>query len=390
MAEFAMWGPQQSGARLAMKDQQDVQGNDLAMLAKLAQIQMMPDQASAYREHARLYGAQADKEINNTRMRGEVSQQMSDLGAGRMEPSERMRLMGTLMLDRGMFEDGRRVLEGAALYDSREANVDARQAAAVRNQLTSKFQLLDQWGKLAGGVTDQQSLDRMLLMGAELASGVEDPTVKGHTLQMLQSIPRTFAEAEPVLQQLRDSTVKEQDKLRNEQREMDLARREREATRRDGDSAIRARLAEVTERLNQARLDAIERNAGRAPKDKDEVEPARDLIRQNLGLSAEEKVPGLDIAATELADNARQLMRRNGALTFSQALAQSYDPRDWEKSAWYSTAKPSYKGPGQAAHKPLPLTATPEVGRWYKDDSGKVMQFEGFGPDGKSKWKGAQ
>lgn len=378
MSEFAAWGPQQSGPRIARQDQQASLLNDLGAVEAVGKIQMQPAQRALAEAHARLYGTQADLGEMDLAIRKKVASRMSELGSSGTdeEMADQLDKVAKIYLQSGDTEKARLTAASAEQYRARQAMVLQRNATTAQAQLTTQGALLEKLGLLARGASDQPSLDRALMMGTEMVSGIQDPQTKAHAMKVLQAIPRDYEQARPVLDQLLNSTRAGLDDTRMQLRERDVQTREQLAGIRERVADTTRALREAQEALARERAEKLKREGGRAPDPNKEVAPAAAFIRSQLGVPAGTSVEGLAVGATELADKARVLMRQNPALTYSQAVAQSFDSSDWEppKSGWTGSTSAKFLQPGASARKPLPLPASKNVAElkkdaWYSDGS---------------------
>lgn len=394
MAEFNMWGPEQSGSRMAARDQQASLLNDLGAVETAGKIGMQPAQRSLLESHARLYGAEAQEKEALARMRQAIPEKMSQLGASGSDPDSAAyrRNLGKVLLDSGYWEQGRHLIEGADMSDARKAEEVARKATTAKTQLETQAIIVDQFGKLANGVTDQASLEGALIQGSQMAAGITDPAMRARAVQMLSRIPTNYAEAAPVLESLKAQTIKAGDQIRLDLRERDVQTREEVAKVRESLAESRKNLQDTQVLLNEARKAKLDREGARPPDKKREVEPARDYIKSQLqgklGFGQALASADLNSAAEDLADNANRLRQRNPALTYEQSVAQAFDPTDWigGRSLTSPMEAPHYAKPGETAKRAMPLVQNPEVGKWYKNSSGVSKKFQGFDPGGKSKW----
>ena len=116
MAEFSMWGPAESGTRLALQDQNANVLNALAAQKTAGEIAMQPSALALQQAHARLYGAEADTKLEDLAIKRRVAAAMSQLGQGGelpTDPADLEERLGNLRLKAGDLEGGRKMLEGA-------------------------------------------------------------------------------------------------------------------------------------------------------------------------------------------------------------------------------------------------------------------------------------
>lgn len=360
--------------------------NALSAAKGVGELEMQPAQKSLLESHARLYGAEADEKQMALEIRRRVAGQMNNLGQGntgqqeQQDPADLLEKLGRLHLDAGSYDQGTKFLKEAETYRLRGAREQQAKDAAAHQATQTRIQQIEMVGAMTGAVNDQQSLERFHMQLLQQAADVKDPQQKAQIMGLIRSIPMNYDEAKPVLEQYTQQAVKAGDKLKLEIRERDQARKDEylDLRTRLGDASIAVREAKLA--ADEAKAEATERNRGRASNTA-ETDQAAALVKQQLGVK--ELPEGYLVGAGNMADRARQLMRANGALTYTQALAQTYDPSDWADAGG---GKAKFVAPGQSKTKAIPLTANPEMNRWYTNAAGKSKQFKGFDSAGKPKW----
>lgn len=390
MAEFASWGPEQSGPRLAQKDQQSAMMNELSAQKTRGEIAMQPAQAELATAHARLYGADASLKEEELAIKQRVATAMNDLsqkGSLPDDPADQMDMMAKLRLQAGDVTGAADLYGKSELVRARKANEESRRASADKAQLETTAKHLELFGGITGAVRDQASLDRMFMLAHQAIAGMKNPQMKEQSLAMLDRIPKDYESAKDFLKQISESTIKAADKAKLELKEQDLARKEAAVADRERTAAIVREVNEARRDLIVARTEALEKNAGpqasAANRDRDAV-LANAFIKDQFGGKTSEN---LMLGAAELSENARKLMRTNPALTYNQALAQSFDPADWssEKGGMLSSDKVKFAGGGKTALTPLPLPITngkidlPKIRgeKFYSTPDKKVWQRRG-------------
>lgn len=371
MAEFAMWGPEQAGERLAAFDNSKLQLEGLKALQMAGEIQQQPIDAELKSQHARLYGAQADKALRDAKKEERFAEIVSRAGAGgdaQEHPAAQLERAGIAALSSGMVTEGRQLINTASQLRNRESlnNMNADRAARYRS-LTSKDHAT-RLANLFDTVRDQASFERAILQAA--GEGID-----------IENIPLDYEKAAPLVAQLRDASVGYAQRARLALEERRTAAAERNATSREEAIGVRRTYTQTLERLANARRDRIEREQGtsggtvQSPTKADTKEAEALLTQDKIDLPKEEKT----LAARSIASRAKALVKQNRGLDISQAMRMALEEAkrngDLEHvpSVWDSIpgAKGNYKfkakdDAGKTPEKAIPV---PKLGDGKPDTS---------------------
>lgn len=306
MAEFSMWGPESGGARLAQKDQQATQINNLAMQQSIAQTQDIQAQTQE-----RQVKAKADRQA----MEFKQIQQQAMQKVAMDTQGKTMQERGTAALNAGLWEEGSKMLVNASQIVQHQATAEHAQAQASLEKDKSQIAMLEAFG---------QGISKIPLWN----QAAYDSFVKQIEGVMGRKLPKEISGATwtPELQQLLQAEVtKQKDQV--------------DGIRKDKDSASQAALRESHIRLNKiketketataelerARITKLTREGGDTKVTKVRGEDrvnARNLIMNRIpGLDKDDA--GLNSEAAYVADQAYILTSKNRALDYSTALQQA-------------------------------------------------------------------
>jgi hypothetical protein len=400
MAEFAMWGPEQSGSRLADADNAKLLQSGLTALKTAGEIEDQPVDRELKRAHGRHYEAQARKlETEAARDQAIMARLTGGQGAGKQRPPEEMlNEVATFAMEAGDFEKGQKLYNAASQIRGRRAAESMNNAReglyAARTQQAIALQL----GSLFGGAKDQDTYQRALVEGE--ARGMDISGLPTRWEEGGKEWASTLSEAG--LTQYQRLRLKADEIRAGVTSEASEERRVMNATRR---KALESRM-----RVDDARIAAIERNDGKgssvATPKRDEVLEAKTLINDQ-GLNMLDK-EAMSLAARGIASRAREKMKGNKALGYSQALRQALDEAvaagDFEDVQKYPSLGPlspkgkKYKGkveeeggkPGASAERSIPASAIPRTKDGKVDESKLQKGWYDIPGKGKYRWDGSK
>lgn len=384
MAEFSMWGPEQDGGRMAAMDQSKLLMEGLKSLHTAGEIQQQPIDARLKQAHARLYGAEADAKVQalekdkafTAALQGMSGGQAGQQPAGGTNQAGQLDKIGTLLLNAGMQKEAREYFNTASLVRSREDTAKMNQSRAQRfTQLIQKDKT-ERMGSLLHTVDGQESWDRAL--NTMQQEGIDVSTL---------GVTGDYAVDKPMVEQLRDASLKFRDVLEMGVKEGEAAsRQELRQSRLQSDSARRT-VMEAQRRLTEVRREKLEKAGGSvdgkpigAPRAK-EIDEANKILK-DLGLSdAGER----GRASYAIAARAKALAQQNPGLDMNEALnralLEEQTAGNMPEAAWHEKGQIRYRPESSAAPKEaVKIQQAPPDPKSRKE--GEVYQT----PKGKFRW----
>lgn len=375
MAEdFSMWGPAESGTRLAEQDQIKNRAADLDAQEKLLTIAGQPDVN-------RLHAAQAGKaefELSNHRkMQEMLARQATGEVIKTTDLAGRMEEIASMSLGAGLITQGEQAAKTAGYLRGKSAQIDNWNTSQRVNQLKADKERMESIAALAGDVKDQASWDRANML-FQFNHGIASPYA---------GMPYSPA----LVDSLRAGAVGTAKQIELQLRGEENASKERSRASAESLRAARESDLEERQRLARAREDRLAKNGGGTAK----TTPTED-IRQATRLIAKD-FPKLDStaeAASTIASEAQLLLRRNPALDRAQAVQQAYNAAklrgDFQETqddgvmgtGMMKSDKQTFNSGGRSPDNPIAMPANGKgmvAGKYYMNRSGQVglMQENG-------------
>lgn len=385
MAEFSMWGPQQSGMRLAEKDFVEQQVNQLAMMKTAGEIQQQPFDLQNKMATARLHNAEAGAKEYELAATQKWAQSLSSMGAtGTAEdPLAWMEGAGLAAVQSGLPEKGTKLMNMASQMRARQATERFNDARGARYEALTIKDHAERAGNLFSTVIDQASHDRAMMQA--LSEGID-----------VSQIPQDFEQARPLLKQITDASVDVAKRAELTLHEIDTTSRlntKEEEKRRNKvrDALDKARTALAEERIARLKQAGVTGPAvGKATKD-DRSAVGALLKEAGISMDADQ----LTLAKQGIASRAKEMVRENRALGMDQALrralAEAQKNGDITPSSpgLFGTqlggGKSKFLGGGRTPLTPLPFPFQPG----QKPDPSKMVVGRYYqGPAGIGKWTG--
>lgn len=293
MADFSMWGPEASGARLAERDalerlRYQAQTREAAANAEAKELELQGQRNFM----ARLGGAQA-------------------AGGPQRSLAERAEEMARLAFDSGLPGKGVDLAAKAAQVRAREAQAQASQATVQRRQLQNQLDAMAKATSFYDGVTDQAGLDKANALYAYTFGGAAPTAGLPYSPQLVE--------------QLRNFGTKATERLRAGLAALDtdskIANRDSAIALRDFRRGILREQADLAVR-REARL--AKAGAGKekpvGSPSAGELKATDALLKAEFGnLPLEERRQ----AAFSIASRARALRKANPALDADAAIRQA-------------------------------------------------------------------
>lgn len=364
MAEFSMWGPEQSGARLAEKDTFARALDSMSLMKTQAELQQMPIDAEMKQSHARLYRAEAGLKENELLTEQAVAQAMQKLSsgqgtpAGEMDPTDLLESAGRLRLNAGDTKGGAKLLEGAALVRARDAAAQARGAQQERATWLTQRDRHKFAVDLIGSVTDQNSLNRALFEAQ--GAGLD-----------VSGVPTNYEEAKPAVEHAKQQAMNAYQRAQLKLSELDKESSDRNRRSAIAQRELRAPLIRAQTAATEAMAANRERQGISRPTDKEQADAASSILQIIPGLDKDQAAA----ASLDVASEAKRLLRQNPGLTWSQAVAQAVDANAFQETPGKIpfTTKRAYNAQGKTPS--APITSIPEAakritGRYYQTPKG--------------------
>ncbi len=187
---FAEFGPEASGTRLADLDRQDEEAQQYKNMQALATTAHLGAQT-------RLVNSQADQaEAEAKGMAGLAAGGGAPVQGGQPQRiSDVFYSQGMQLLQAGAFNAGTKRLKDASLAAEHEAIAGYREAQAQDIQTKQQLAAVDRAGRAAASITDQASWD---IARQRAMAGNADPRMA----QMAAQLPESYEEAKPYLDQI--------------------------------------------------------------------------------------------------------------------------------------------------------------------------------------------
>jgi len=360
MAEFSMFGPAESGERLARQDQDKYALNAMSLAKDAAELQQMPMRADLLASHARLYRATAAEKEAEVAMQQKLAERFSSMGKqdsaapDLANPASILETFGTGMMESGMFVKGSEVLARASAIRVREARELQARAAAEKTRLTNLRDQSKRVGDLASGVTDQATYDAVRQMA------------EAEQIPAFADMPQTYEEAAPLLKMLGTTSLSTYQRANLKLRETAQTNAETEAGRRQEQRDANIALARAREAELRRKRETADR-VGAKPPTKLETEQSGTFIKNQLKQMGLEPDAGtLAPASLEVASKAKQIFKANPGLSWDQAISQAFDPNDWAPGTGiFAGKKAKFVGGGNTPDQPLLLTS--KSSEWITD-----------------------
>lgn len=264
----------------------------------------------------------------------------------------------------------------ASKIDQQQQSADTNRARSDLVQARTYVANLDGLSRNLGGVRSPEDLQTVLQTYQERT---------GNNTGMLDQngmlLPQAAANWQEVTKQLQDSTVTERDRRLAKYREDALksANQERESKQKNRDF-----WQNMDNQQARAEAQARARNSksgGTTAADNAQLREAADLITSEFPdiQAAESRVRG-----REIRDRAKQLREANPALSYSDAIKQTFETMEKQGKFQGFRRKPQSADPNNP--KPLPASGKKDdlrAGEYYTDSSGEVRRYLGNG-----KWSG--
>lgn len=382
MPDFSMWGPAESGTRLAEQDQWKNVINSLAVTKTAGEIAMQPSELVLKQTQAK----EAQLKLEREQQMQKMMQQAAGQATQGMDAGVLMDQVGTMAVRAGLINEGSKILKDAA---------EMRQkAASTANSLT-----LARLHTLQANHAAAQEI--AAIIGP--AESAEDFAVRNQLYTQQTGRPSPVANlpwSPQLMEYLNRQALTAKETLDLEQRkahdaEWTRSHAERERHDRATEAVAAARLGLA--RTREARLE--KGGAGKAITfpSKGMIDQAQRLVEQNFPAlkDAPEEVRN---ASASVASKAQALLRSNPALdpdtALQQALNDAIKSGDFQETAASGgikiplvgrvggePAKTKYLGgigKTAAAATALPSKASDAVkGRWYRFSDGRVGQWNG-------------
>jgi len=279
----------------------------------------------------------------------------------------------------GSIEQARKLSETAALLRSRDASADARRASAAKSILDAQVTQADAQARLLGDVQSQDDWEQAAAI-YQVQYGRPAPWAGVQFDPQLRDQFRNAAISVKDQAELQRKT--EEDEARNRYRSGRLAQHER------GLALQGARLAII--RAREERLAKTGGGKEIAPPGRADVDYTTNLLKKDF--------PELDItdrkeAAYDIASAARELIKRNPALTRASAIQQAIT--NAQQAGMFSTSstkidmlglewgkKTKYTGRGRTPETAVPVPSSASdrtVGMYYTSPTGQVAKWTGKG-----------
>lgn len=362
MSDFAMWGPEQSGPRLAEQDALKAQ-QSLATTAGTL-------------ETARLHGAQADSAeldvANKRRMQDLLLRRAQGEVVGGNNMADQLTDVFNMQLGAGLVSEAEKTARAVGYLKGKAAQIDNWQSTQKINQLKADKLRADSAAALAADVTDQDSFDRANAL-FQFSHGTPSPYAglpySPELLERIQAGAVSVSRQIELQMRAEENASKERNRVSAESlrkvREQDIQERSRLAKERE-------------ERLAKA-------GGGKVP-----TTPTED-IRQATRLIAKDYPKlegGAAEAASTIAAEAQMLLRRNPALDRASAIQQAYNAArlrgDFQEQpgGFLSSDKQKFESGGKTADNPIALPSDGKgmvAGRYYSNKSGQVGLYQANG-----------
>ena len=329
----------------------------------LSKLSMAPAQLAGVQAQTRWHNAEAGVKEQDLRNQQDMAASMSQLGAG-MDSLEMAKQMGTLQLQKGMIKEGTATLSAVESIYSRKATEAYRQSQQERQSFLTIRDKAQRAQTLVSSFISNptaQTLQSVKMQG----------TSEGLDMSML---PDGVEEALPVAQRMSDMTMTAYQRAQLKISEGDKASAAENRRSAEGLRAARMPLIQAQTEAALA-LAANRTKAGTAGASEKEQTDARNFIKGQL--------PDLEVAgpaAFDLANEAKRKLRQNPALSWSEAIAQSFDPKDFPMSdgtpglGWTGLGKKrTYNAVGKTPERAIqavPAPATRMEGRYYTTPKG--------------------
>lgn len=374
MADFAMWGPKESGFRLAEQD-------SIANFVKLSQGQH--DQALAAQEQ--------EKALQMRREREAISKLTTPDGTGGPGAggtiSDILRDQSRQLIRLGQPIKAGQLAVQASQVDQHEQAALTSQVGAQVKQLEGQIKMADAVSQLYGGARNQRDWDVATLMFSQQFPKQKNP---------LLGIPFSPDNA----RMARESGLSQKERLHAQvegTRAAAYAAGQTNASKnRDERTAIYRDRVKAQDALTEAKTKVVGVTSGPgrggparpvgAP-GKKELDAATAALREVIG-KAEIPPEELSVLQNDIASNAMAIARANPAMPFSAAVAKAVNTarRDHDlefytkKGMLSNTPAARYSKAGSSPEAPLqPPTDMKSfvVGRYYQTPKGPLRRVEG-------------
>jgi len=316
MPDFSMWGPAESGTRLAQMD---------AM--KMAQTGMEMRQEAAHTDYLRMEAEKARYGLENEKLQQNLLRQQAQMAQAAQQPSPEQQISQSdqmaNLLDRqaqmlagaGFGDKAMKYAEGAQQIRTRAANADHQRATTQHLTNESRQMYNAAVEQYLGNAKNDQDWQIGLLnlqrdypsmeMPADLKNSHYDPKVA----EAVRSRALSLKDASMIQMRVEDLQFKARSAVRQESHDAAM-----EAHWDRQDAATAAREARIAKGGGTKAMPAVP---------KDDIKFAFNLIRQEFP-AVKEKNPGAIAMSEKIAGDAQAMMRANPNISHSQAVTRAY------------------------------------------------------------------
>lgn len=367
MADTNAFSPEDSGSRLAERDQLYNAMQGLQQQKMMGEIAKQPAEADLARAHARLFGAQAAKAEREERASGRLETDLQDVELPK-NPADALYEMANRAARSGAFGQATTMLQRASTATMQAANAQRSLAQGAKAQIETQQKILGDYANMLGPVVDQESMDRVN-QRFEQQYGMPAP-LKGQTFDPQKVI------------EMRDSTLTAHNRLDAQLKKIEQDGRDNDRRLRDQHNTaledIRRQEAEARRKAAEAREKAGGGVVNVADKDRKAAERFLQTSQPNLDAQ------GRKLAADSIASRAAEIVRTNRGKGIDQAIQEAYN-EEVEGGSFAEgskkilgvdvpgTSKTTFSGGGRSPATPLILpTAQTQMkkGRFYRTQRG--------------------
>jgi hypothetical protein len=376
MPDFAMWGPEQSGFRLAEQDS----------------IRNFTNIAAG--QHQQALAQEAQQRVAQQKKQMEIMGKLTTPdgkggpGAGG-DLADVPESVGRQLIQAGQLEAGTKMLEHASTIRFKQAEAVHQTASAEAQKAITQIKMFDRARQLVGAATDARSFDVANMMFAQEFPQAKNPFAgMAYSPELVKSITEkalTAKEAaELKIKQAREQSleVKDRAQVGHLAVQSEVARGRLEETRRYHDARIKnsGTVNDLAERKFEAKREPSEK----APKPLG-TPKAEEVVAagQTMQRYAPEGASAADLktASYQVAEETKKIMRDIPALSAPQARERA--AREVAKGFWKSRGMfgDTVKfGGGETPQNAIPLPKTAReavVGKHYFNSKGAVMVWDG-------------
>jgi len=359
MPEFSMWGPAESGFRLAQQD-------SVAQFVKLAQgrhdMAVAQQQEQKTQEQQKLAAAMGQLKDGPT---GSVADRIEDAASQLMKLGQPAAAAG--------------LATKSAEIRVKDAQAGAADALATERGVKVQTELIDRASGLYANARDQTSWDAANMMFGQMFPGTENPFAG------LPYNPK-------YVEMARGTLLKEKDRLAAIEDSKKTAIQDRLAKAREKYLGFREGILERQVADRERRTDLLEKNGGSTGRNqavgsptKKEVVDAGKLLESKLESPLTEA--DAQVAPLQIASEAKAMLKANKGLDWNTALERAttnaIKAGDFEAVSSLGGFKKEtkFKGGGKTPDTALKASASTafQVGRYYIGAGGQVAKYNGKG-----------